>query len=513
MGQRIEFGTAILDVEPRARRSGYEPSADTPFRIALIGDFRGRASRGLRYGPDRLEGCRAWPVDKDDFHTLLERVGPAIETPAGPLELRDMDDFHPDALYAQAPVFVELRRLRKLLRDPDGFRAAARELLASSPENEPAPPPTAQPADGGSVLDAILSGGAGAELPAARPAAKPAAAPQDAEWKSFLRGIVAPHVVPKADPRQQELLAQLDEAVLEQMRLTLHNPAFQSVEACWRSAFLLLDRLETGVELKIDLIDLSRAEVLEDLAAAADELEESGLYRLLVDEGAGQPGAQAFSAVAWLESAGDAPDELTALRTFARIGAQAGAPILVSASPKLVGRDALDRDDEPRGWSFQAADPELEAAYLELRKSPEAHWLALSFPRFLLRTPYGEEGSSTDLPGFEELSERPKHDEMLWGAGPAALACLLGEAFMRSGWELRPGAVGLLDRRPVWHVGKGADREMVPGAEVWLTDAAVERVVERGLSPLVSVKGRDAIAAPRLQSAASPPAPLAGPWD
>src|SRR5690606_14687612 len=113
----------------------------------------------------------------------------------------------------------------------------------------------------------------------------------------------------------------------------------------------------------------------------------------------------------------------------------------------------------------------------------------------------------------EELPEDPPHNHFLWAPGPVACACLLGEAFMRSGWTMRPGSLGLLDRRPVWHAGKGADREMVPGAEVWLTDAAVEQFLERGLTPLVPIKGRDAIAVARLQSIAIPARPLRGPWD
>jgi type VI secretion system protein ImpC len=371
--------------------------------------------------------------------------------------------------------------------------------------------------EGGDILDSILSGGAGGELPQARPAstaaAPPAPAARDSEWKSLIRNIVAPHLVPHADPRQGELLAQLDEAVAAQMRLTLHDPAFQSLEAAWRSVFLLLDRLETGVDLKIDLIDLSKAELLADLDVEPDALEETGLHRILVDETAALPGAVGYSVVACLDSFGESPQEVRALASAARIAARAGSALIVGGAPQLLGRRALDRADEPRRWTFQAEDPALEAAWLSLRESPDAEWLAVAAPRFLLRTPYGEDGSSTDLPGFEELDDTPPHDLFLWGPPSAACACLLGEAFMRSGWSLRPGALGLLDKRPVWHAGKGADREMVPGAEVWMTDEAVEEFLGRGLSPLVSIKGRDAIAVARLQSVAAPARALRGPWD
>lgn len=513
MGQRVVFADAEIDLEPRARRLPIEPGAETPFRIALIGDFRGRANRGLRYGDDRLQGCRPWPVDKDDFHELIDRVAPRLETAAGPLELRDLDDFHPDALFAEAPVFVELRRLRRLLRDPDSFRAAARELFseAQSKPSEPATPPPS--AEGGDVLDAILQGGAGGALPPAgsQPAPRPAAPSDDEEWKSLIRGIVKPHLVPRADPRQQEMLAQLDEAVAEQMRMTLHDPAFQSLEAAWRSVFLLLDRLETGVDLKIELIDLSEAELLADVGPA-EEIEGTGLHRLLVDEAAAQPGVGGWSVVACLHSFGCSGEELRALEGVARIAAAAGTPVIAGAAPQIVGCAALDRHAEPARWSFEADSEQAEAGWRQLRAMPEAEWLALAMPRFLLRSPYGEEGYSTDLPGFEELPADPPHEQFLWGPAAAACACLLGESFMRQGWSLRPGTVGMLDRRPIWHAGKGADREPAPCAEVWLTDSVVERMLERGLTPLVSIKGRDAVAVARLQSIADPPKPLRGPW-
>ena len=56
-----------------------------------------------------------------ELQELLDRVAPKLETPAGPLEFHDLDDFHPDVLFAEAPVFVELRRLRKQLADEEGI--------------------------------------------------------------------------------------------------------------------------------------------------------------------------------------------------------------------------------------------------------------------------------------------------------------------------------------------------------------------------------------------------------
>src|SRR5690606_37504720 len=143
----------------------------------------------------------------------------------------------------------------------------------------------------------------------------------------LLHEIVAPHIVPRADPRQEELLAQVDAAVSEQMRRTLHDPAFQALEAAWRSVFLLLDRLETGADLKIELIDLSKEELLADVAGDG-AIEDSGLHRLLVDEAAGLAGAGAYSVVACLHTFEATAAELDALKAIARVEGIAGTAFI-----------------------------------------------------------------------------------------------------------------------------------------------------------------------------------------
>src|ERR1035438_10545369 len=76
-----------------------EHSSGDPFRIALIGDFGGRgnrrAPRGVR---EPVE------IDPDNFEEVMARLGAGFELTAGeaPVELRfrELDDFHPDHLYA-----------------------------------------------------------------------------------------------------------------------------------------------------------------------------------------------------------------------------------------------------------------------------------------------------------------------------------------------------------------------------------------------------------------------------
>src|SRR5262249_38594230 len=99
----------------------------------------------------------------------------------------------------------------------------------------------------------------------------------------LLKQVVGPHVVPAKDPKQDALVASVDAAIAETMRRVLHHPDFQVTEALWRSLDLLLRNLETGSNLKVVLYDITAEELAADLSAT-ESLEETGLYKLLVEK-------------------------------------------------------------------------------------------------------------------------------------------------------------------------------------------------------------------------------------
>ena len=53
-------------------------------------------------------------------------------------------------------------------------------------------------------------------------------------WDDYVRQLVAPYLVEKADPKQAEMLANIDETIAEAMRKVLHHPRFQQLEATWK---------------------------------------------------------------------------------------------------------------------------------------------------------------------------------------------------------------------------------------------------------------------------------------
>jgi len=356
MAKQTAYADVSIDIRPDAQAQLDRPAEDTPFRALLIGDFSGR-------GPS----WKPLLVDRDNFQSVLARLRPQIDFGGERLEIEDLDDFHPDALYADAPLFVALRRLRKRLNDPASFEEAAAELQGE-PEAAPAPEAESPPAEatqpdpdvasmsGADLLDSMLSGGDAGAV-AREPSPRPAQAPPprerilgDRQWNEMIRRIVEPHLVKGRDPRQDELVARVDASLGEGMRVLLHDPRFQAVESLWRTLFFLIRRIETGVDLKLYLLDVSKQDWLADLAGSEDAAD-TQLRRVLVDEAIGTQGGGRWAVAAALFDIEANEGEIAALGRTGRIAQEAGAAFLAGAAPAFVGADAFDGDGaEHRRW-------------------------------------------------------------------------------------------------------------------------------------------------------------------
>jgi len=446
---RSSLASAQIDVSEDPQDMP-QPEPDVPFRILVAGNFSGGASRMRK------------PVatDRDNFDDVLELFSPQLnlEFAKAPLAVHfhQLDDFHPDRLFERLPPFQSLRNLREQLEDG-----------AMLPSAEP------MPASGADLLKQMMGDQTSAAAPA--PANR-------SEWDAMLHQIVAPYAEPRPDPRRPEWIAQTDKAISGEMRNLLHHPAFQALEAAWRGLYFLTRRLETGDNLKIYAWDMPQSEL-----TAPEGLH--FLRRVLVEESVGTPGASPWAVVAGLYSFG--PQHASALGHMAALARAAGAPLVAGVEPDVVG---------------------LTREFDDLRRTPEARWIGLAMPRFLLRLPYGEKTDPTERFAFEEMPATPEHERYLWGSPAIACAYLLGEAFTRYGWEMRPGQVSDITGLPA-HVYK-SDGESVlkPCAEVLLTEQAVEHLLRGGLMPLISIKGTDRVKLALFQSIAQPPKALAGRW-
>jgi type VI secretion system protein ImpC len=503
--------TTLTSFAPRKAKD------DTPFCIAVLADFSGRGHRGVRETALALTARRRIMVDVDNINELPGALGCELRVrlgggDSGLLTMRfgNLGDFHPDQIIEQVGAFQKLKKIRGLLQDPATFAEAVSQVRSwitpdqepPRPEDEPPQAPEAQGESDAATIERLLG------KPASREQAGASGLP---DIESLIRKIVEPYIVPAPDPQQAEIVAQVDRALGNQMRTILHHPEFQELEAAWRMLHFLVSHVETAEALKIYVIDVSIAELAADLASA-DSLESSGAYRLLVEQSVGVHGADPYAVLVGAYTFDQTAEDIKLLRQLGRLAQAAGAPLLATAHSHLAGCAFIAATPDPHDWKWQPADPIAVQLCQELRRSPEAAYVGLVLPRFLLRLPYGRNTDPVEKFDFEEFSPIAGHEQYLWGNSAAVCACLLAGAFCESGWNLTGGLARELTGMPVHIYDCDGEKRTTPCAETFVTERAAEILINKGLMPVLSVKGRDAIHLPRFQSIADPPAPLAGPW-
>src|SRR6185295_11922299 len=324
----------------------------------------------------------------------------------------------------------------------------------------------------------------------------------------LIRRVVKPHTVPAADPQATQLVAALDDAISDHMRRVLHDPGFQALESAWRGAHWLVTGLETNESLQLYLLDVGKAELANDIAAAGQTLEESALYRLLMQHGPGVPDGPGWSVLAGHYRFGAGAEDVQLLAALGAIGAQVGGPFLAEADAAILGCESLVETPDDRRWG--RVDEASAARWRALRQSRAARWLGLVLPRVLLRIPYDRD--SVEQFRFEEIPAGPRHDAYLWGSPAFGCALLLGQAYTDAGSAMTPGdRQELLDLPSHSYVDAGT-RVLTPCGEVLLWERTADAILAQGLMPALSFKDRNAVRIARFQSLADPPAPLAGPW-
>ncbi len=433
--------TSDLEADPEAQGRSTD---DKVFRIALIGDFSGRAQR------DPIAKRRPMILDRDNFDSVLRRLKLVIDSPVGDIEINEMDDFHPDRVYTHVE-FDSIRDLRKRLANPNTFNEAAQQLLGHAP----APPP--RPQSGADILAGIIGG-----TPTG--AAPKRAEPVD-DLRAFIERAVAPYLVPGEHPRAAELIGRVDEAASAVMRAVLHDAAFRRIETAWRSAWLLVQRLETGADLKIYLYDITKQELAEESQAVHD---------LLVRR------SDPFAVLVSMDAFGS--DDVRLLRVMGAIAQKANAPWLAEADPSLIGA------------------PEWSA----FRSTAEARWIGLALPRVLLRMPYGKNFDPCETFPFEEVSGKPDVKQMLFGSPAVFCALLMGQSHQENRAAREIGDL------PFYTYKEDDETVMFSPVEVELTGETAEALLDSGIMPIMGIRNRDAARVLRFQSAAEPPTSLPG---
>ncbi len=301
-------------------------------------------------------------------------------------------------------------------------------------------------------------------------------------------------------------IAQIDHLLSLQLNEVLHAPEFQKLEATWRGLQYLLKQSETGVMLKIKVLNVSKKDLHRDLTRAL-EFDQSALFKKVYEEEFGVFGGHPFGALLGDYEFNKSGQDMELLEKISQVAAGAHAPFLSAAAPEMFNVESFTQIDQPRDLA-KIFDTTEYAKWKSFRQSEDSRYVALTAPRILMRLPYGQDTAPVDGFNYEEGVDGTDHSKYLWANSAWALGSRLTQAFALYGWCACIRGVesgGLVEGLPV-HNFRTDDGEVVMKCptEVAITDRREKEMADLGFAPLVHCKNTDYAAFFSVQSAQKP---------
>ena len=292
----------------------------------------------------------------------------------------------------------------------------------------------------------------------------------------------------------KDRIAQIDDLIVKQLNEVLHHPDFQKLEGSWRGLNYLVMKTETGVMLKLRLLNITQNELLKDLEKAV-EFDQSAIFKKVYEEEYGTHGGFPYSCLMGDFEFTRHPQDFKLLEKISEVAAAAHAPFIGAAHPKLFDLDSFTDLGVPRDLAKTFESLEL-IKWKSFRDSEDSRYVTLTLPRILMRLPYGMDTVPVEeFVSFEEDVDGKDHERYLWGNSAYAMAERITNAFALYKWC---GAIrgveggGKVDGLPT-HTFKTTDGDIALKCptEVAITDRREKEISDQGMISLVHCKGTD----------------------
>lgn len=486
-------------------------SDKTPFHILVLGNWTGNTENSTE-----LNKRRPIAIERDNFDDVLRKLRPQLKLSFDNdsslnLTFTEIDDFHPDNIFRQIPLFENLRDIRKKLKNSDTFNEAAREVRSWFSETEtalkseePAETQSSTVIESDNLLDQILGGTSGDSTPYKRKVT------ESSELSNFINDIVSPHLVRIDLAEQSSLLLAVDEVISDLMRKILHHKDFQALESAWRGLYFLVMKTDTDTDLKFYLFDMSKDECADNLKAVKS-LVESVYYQWTAGETLETTFGERWAVVCGNYEFAPNVDDIATLVRLSKIGNSSHTPFISHISSKVLGVDSLADTPTSRDWNLSEDSSESKLWYA-LRNTSQSEFLGMAMPRFLIRLPYGMKTDPIESFSFEEFNESSNHESYLWTNPSFACAYLLAKSFRKYGWEMAENIAREINGLPMHVYEEDDETKMKPCAEIPMTELSVQKMIDVGAIPFVSFRDSDKIRIASFQSIALTGGRLKGRW-
>ncbi|MDR2096674.1 MAG: type VI secretion system contractile sheath large subunit [Treponema sp.] len=288
------------------------------------------------------------------------------------------------------------------------------------------------------------------------------------------------------------IIAELDKKLSEQVNLIIHHPDFVQLESAWRGLSYLVNNSETGENLKIHVMNISKAELGKNLKKYKGTMwDQNPIFKKIYEDEFGTAGGEPYGALIGDFYFNHTAPDVEILRGIAQIAAAAHAPFISSADPTILNLDSWQELSNPRDIGKIFSMPEY-AAWRSFRESDDSRYVALTLPRVLSRVPYGSTTNPVEEFNFEEDSGSGSSDRYVWMNAAYAFGANVNRSFSTYGWcaNIRGAESGGVVENLPTHSFPTDDGGMVSKCptEIAITDRREAELSRNGFLPLLHWK-------------------------
>jgi len=291
-----------------------------------------------------------------------------------------------------------------------------------------------------------------------------------------------------------DFIAEIDQQISSQVNAVLHHKDFQKLESAWRSLWYLVDNTEFRQNIRIEVLNSSKEDLLEDFQDCKD-WQKSGLFKTVYRDQYNTFGGKPYGLMVSNYEFDYRSPEIQLLSEVSRVSAVAKCPFIAATSAKMFGKNEESFTGLPRmAEMYEIFEQPQYTKWNSFRESDDSRYVGLAMPRFLLRKPYTVEDQDVKDFTFQEDVRTEHHDRYLWGNAAFALAGRMTESFANFGWYnaiVGPNSGGTVPNLPLHqYEATGQFQTKIPTETLISEDMDVD-LCNFGFIPLVMRKGSD----------------------
>jgi type VI secretion system protein ImpC len=231
----------------------------------------------------------------------------------------------------------------------------------------------------------------------------------------------------------------IDQIMSKQLAAIMHHEKFQKLEGSWRGLHHLVMNSETGNDLKIRMLNISKKELGKDLEKAV-EFDQSQIFKKIYESEFGSAGGEPYAALIGDFEFSRQSEDLELLTSMSNVAAAGFCPFISAADPKMFGFDSFTELSKPRDLE-KIFDSNEFIKWRSFRDSEDSRFVTLTLPHVLARVPYGKDTKQVEAFNFEEANldaegrqMEIEHDDYCWMNAAYAMGTTLTRSFAEYGW-------------------------------------------------------------------------------